>query len=672
MSSQPALETKLLSFLQKSFASAVGTSEHDEDIDVLASLIDTIRPKSEKKLESYSIAPLLEILQQNAEIRKHLTQYLHFCIRHKYKFSGIIADAGIIKGTSFYTELKTRLFGKIMPINPPKDNLEYLINQLFYDPKDILWLRKIPIAEIMQLLALVDMGEISEEAKVHTIHELNRGVEIILLRICGRVMENDVLKMVPEYDAKDNPFSIYQKELDLIFETLESSKGHSAIINRNKLIVLHQQCERFLNDAFANTRKYGISMNVNQNLVRIRQQLQRVERFVDDFIMHKYDTEMDRAVHLYLDLIELNCYKNTVANLFDESTNLLAYEITQHSAKTGEFYITDNWKEFGKMLYSALGGGLIVGILVVNKVIIAQMNLSNFGYAVGYSLNYSIGFIAIFLCGFTLATKQPAMTAATLMRSLKESYDNSEDDNRYSEFGRLFSRLVRSQLIAFVGNVAMALPIAMIGIWGIDYLFGINIAEKRWPKLMTDLSPWHSLAILHASIAGFYLFLSGLISGYISNRNKHFDIPLRIKENPMLRRNFSKERLRKWSTTFEQKWPGIVSNFWFGTFLGSTWSLGQFFGLNLDIRHITFAAGNFSLGLYGSAFSASASMIIWAILGIFIIGFFNFMVSFMLSLTLAFRARKIPVTEIKPLLTSVRHRFRTSPRSFFYPRREIL
>ena len=191
---------------------------------------------------------------------------------------------------------------------------------------------------------------------------------------------------------------------------------------------------------------------------------------------------MDRAVHLYLDLIELNCYKNTVANLFDESTNLLAYEITQHSAKTGEFYITDNWKEFGKMLYSALGGGLIVGILVVNKVIISQMNLSNFGYAVGYSLNYSIGFIAIFLCGFTLATKQPAMTAATLMRALKESYDNSEDDNRYAEFGRLFSRLVRSQLIAFVGNVAMALPIAMIGIWGIDCLFGINIAEKRWPK----------------------------------------------------------------------------------------------------------------------------------------------------------------------------------------------
>jgi site-specific recombinase len=177
------------------------------------------------------------------------------------------------------------------------------------------------------------------------------------------------------------------------------------------------------------------------------------------------------------------------------------------------------------------------------------------------------------------------------------------------------------------------------------------------------------MAILHASIAGFYLFLSGLISGYISNRNKHFDISQRIRENPSLKRNFSKEQLKRISDQFELKWPGIVSNFWFGVFLGSTWSVGQFLGLNLDIRHITFAAGNFSLGAYGSEFSLTVSMIVWSMVGILIIGFFNFIVSFLLSLTLAFRARKIPVTEIRPILSSIAKRWRTSRRSFFYPRK---
>lgn len=50
-------------------------------------------------------------------------------------------------------------------------------------------------------------------------------------------------------------------------------------------------------------------------------------------------------------------------------------------------------------------------------------------------------------------------------------------------------------------------------------------------------------------------------------------------------------------------WVGVISNFWFGTFLGSTAIIGIFLGLNLDIRHFTFASGNFALGLYGNHFN---------------------------------------------------------------------
>ena len=60
---------------------------------------------------------------------------------------------------------------------------------------------------------------------------------------------------------------------------------------------------------------------------------------------------------------------------------------------------------------------------------------------------------------------------------------------------------------------------------------------------------------------------------------------------------------------------------WFGVFLGSTASLGIFLGLNLDIRHITFAAGNFALGLYGADFFVDWPTIIWGIIGIGLIGY---------------------------------------------------
>jgi len=72
------------------------------------------------------------------------------------------------------------------------------------------------------------------------------------------------------------------------------------------------------------------------------------------------------------------------------------------------------------MFRAALGGGLIVGVLCIIKVMLGKIETSGFGHAFLYSMNYSIGFIAIYLCGFTLATKQPAMTASALVRALEQ------------------------------------------------------------------------------------------------------------------------------------------------------------------------------------------------------------------------------------------------------------
>ena len=75
--------------------------------------------------------------------------------------------------------------------------------------------------------------------------------------------------------------------------------------------------------------------------------------------------------------------------------------------------------------------------------------------------------------------------------------------------------------------------------------------------------------------------------------------------------------------------------------MGSTASIGLFLGLNLDIRHITFGSGNLALALYGANYEVSDAMLFWGIFGIGIIGLVNFMVSFSLSMGLAFRSRAI-------------------------------
>ncbi len=121
-----------------------------------------------------------------------------------------------------------------------------------------------------------------------------------------------------------------------------------------------------------------------------------------------------------------------------------------------------------------------------------------------------------------------------------------------------------------------------------------------------------------------------------------------------------------WNLVFNY-WAGIVSNFWFGVFMGSVGTIGIIIGLNLDIRHITFAAGNFALGLYGYDFVMSGYDVFHSILGIGAIGFINFSVSFALSLILALRSRGIRLTELKDVIYAIKKRFFKKPMSFFYP-----
>ena len=117
----------------------------------------------------------------------------------------------------------------------------------------------------------------------------------------------------------------------------------------------------------------------------------------------------------------------------------------------------------------------------------------------------------------------------------------------------------------------------------------------------------------------------------------------------------------------DKNWAGVISNMWFGIFLGSIGPLGVFLGLNIDIRHITFASGNLALGLYGANFNLDFWTVVVAVFGVFCIGFINFIVSFTLSMLLAFRSRNIPLSELYLLNKTIWSYFKTAPLNFFFP-----
>ena len=222
----------------------------------------------------------------------------------------------------------------------------------------------------------------------------------------------------------------------------------------------------------------------------------------------------------------------------------MSHLITNHTAETGSQYITSSFKEYLKMFWKASGGGVIVGALCVLKMLYSYIPGSDFSHAVLYSFNYAMGFIMIYLMNFTLATKQPAMTAATMAKVLSEDQNHQRN---YQDFANLVSKLFRSQFIAFVGNVLWAFPVSLAIIYGLDVLLSQNFAVEKSTKLLTDLNPFESKAILHASIAGFYLFISGIISGNVGNNSVYYKIPKRIAKNPFMNQFFGEKFTKRLS-----------------------------------------------------------------------------------------------------------------------------
>ncbi len=661
----------LVEFLRTTCANPDAFDYHLEDFDLLIKIVQFIRPRHPKRVEMINLTALVQFLAENPNCATMLSDYLKAILHHK-KFNKFLSDVGILRDAVFLFEVRKRLFAKLLPNQPQKFQLEFVLNQVFHLSSDAIWIKKIPFDQLEAIFDYLNFDTIYETAEKNSpISEVLVSMGLIIQRISGRAMETEVIKMVPEFDDLESPFTAFEMEFKQIEERIRTGKPHFLSpedLSYKQLQILLQQCEDFVNKAFSNSSKYGISIRVNQNLLKIRQQIERIKVLMPSLVIGEKRDEKEHTISLALRLVTYNCLKNDIQKFIGESTQLLSYEITQHTAKTGESYITESRSEYFKMLRAALGGGLIVGILCIIKILLGRVETSYFGHAFLYSMNYSIGFIMIYILGFTLATKQPAMTASALMKSLDEGIKKqAKEVEKYYEFAVLFARVFRSQFIAFVGNVVMAFPVAMAGAWSIKQMFGDNIAAEKYPVLLNNLSPIHSLAILHAAIAGVFLFLSGIISGSVSNKNKHAQVYYRIAEHPILKKRLGKVRTQKFADMYERRWPGIISNFWFGVFMGSTASLGMFLGLDLDVRHITFASGNLALALFGSNFHISNIALLWGVLGIGVIGLVNFIVSFGLSLGLAFRSRNISFFEVRYILLAIWKHFKYKPFSFFVP-----
>ena len=138
-----------------------------DEIDLLVELVSFLRPKNKGKAKEVDINKLLYVLKENEGYRQGLALYLKQVLQNK-KFSKILTDAGILTTGDFFHEVRTRLFAKLIPDQPEKDSLEYVLNQVFFDKNDPRWIEKIPYGQIDELYDLLEFRSIYTSAEPHT------------------------------------------------------------------------------------------------------------------------------------------------------------------------------------------------------------------------------------------------------------------------------------------------------------------------------------------------------------------------------------------------------------------------------------------------------------------------------------------------------------------------
>ena len=632
----------------------------------------SLEPLSEllMNLRESDFEEILDFLRTNPDVTENFGYYINHLFEGK-PFNLSITEANILSENAFFPEFKKRLLNKILPAVEHENTVWFLVDAISVRTgKDLEYFQSIPEEQLTEFFQLLRIDDVIIRPKVK--NELLFSMNILAWRVIGNAMDVEVVNMAPEYRKFDNPFLALQNELDRLNENFAENPNfilNSKDVHFKQIKVYLEQCLDFVTLAFKNSAKYGISSKINQSLLKIRQQLNRMSDIHQVMVIDEEDDVVRKSKQLFFNILNYKSHKNNLLDLVSDSTRLMSHLITNHTAETGTHYITNSRRDYMSMFLKASGGGIIVGCLVVLKLFYGSLPGSDFSHAILYAFNYAMGFIMIYLMSFTLATKQPAMTAATMAKVLSEGENTRKN---YVDFAHLVSKVFRSQFIAFMGNVILAFPVALAIIYGLDVLFQQNFAAEKASSILQDHDPFQSKAIFHASIAGFFLFISGIISGNIGNSSVFFHIPKRIAKNPFLNYFLGKKSAQNISDYYARNAAGIISNFWFGVFLGITGPIGLFLGLDLDIRHITFAAGNIALGFYGKGFEVDTYTVVISVITVFLIGFFNFAVSFGLSMVLAFRSRKVNFGEVTEIYKEIFRYFMKNPLRFFLPIRSEL
>ena len=623
---------------------------------------DTAVAGSRAQVQAGRLRRFLDLLERNPDGKRAVAQTLRSIVRETNALE-LFSETGLPRPYGLLREVRERLINKIAPTPPGSAELSVLFDRLFPQARDDRWLEQLEEATVERFCALLEFGVTAEDAGWNT---LAPDLADALLQIAAQLRVSGcstaVRSRIKDQRLHELPGFKLSPALAAVLAARERQDQPGLIAELNFLHELVEGCHRVNDEVLAHLETHGVSTEVVYHLAFIEASLQRFEALLD--LTFNPERPWTRVAGFVALLVRENQARRSVRELLRRNFQLLTRKLVERSAETGEHYIARTAPEYREMLRNAAGGGAITGLTIWFKTIIFGWHLAGLLQGLAASLNYAVSFVGIQLCGFALATKQPATTAPALAARMHHVREPAAREALVDEI--VF--LIRSQFAAVVGNLCLVVPTVLglhLVIW---WLSGGPLMNEA--KATTTL---HSLSLLgpsffFAALTGGLLWASSLVAAATENWFVYHRVGAALEADPWLRRLFGARGNARIARFLTRNSAGFGGNISLGFMLGLLPELAAFAGLPLDVRHVTLSAGAAAAAVASLGSSVLLTGPFWlAAAGILLIGGLNVGVSFLLAMLVAIRARDVRGMALRAIYQAIGRRLWQHPVSFVLP-----
>lgn len=578
----------------------------------------------------------------------------------------LLADFGFAPRTAMVTELTERLRLKLLPGTPETIDAAELFSIALPHEFDARWLTALPEPLLQRLTALL-VPEEAQQGIGFWRHALLGAITYCAGQILANGFSPELRLRMSEEAREEQPFhalihDVESFRIEFVHGVRTPERLEQA---EQRLRERLDACRAAIGTVYQHFAAEGISVGLVFRLRQVRTRIVRVRQLLSCLTSEHPEQE---AARLLAGFVSVGRDRRSLRNLWATNSSLLAAKVTERSAETGEHYISHNRSEYLQMVRRAAGGGLLMSVTTLLKFGLAALAFSAFWGGFWAGVNYSISFVLIQLLHWTVATKQPAMTAPAMAAKLKDMQSSEDATHTLEAFVDEVANLVRTQVAAILGNVLVVFPAALILslLWW--QLFGATPLDAAHAQSTLDSLHVLGPSALFAAYTGVLLFASSLIAGWVENWFVLRRLDSAIRYNPRFTRWLGKGRAKRWGDFWRANISGFAANISLGMMLGLTPAIAAFFGLGLEVRHVTLSSGQ--LGVASATFGLGVLALPafwWALALLPLNGALNVIVSFYLAFRMALRAHNINGVERSRIYAAIRQRLRSKPSSFFLP-----